>query len=180
MELPLSLTLLSPPEGTGIEIGAIRVLGITRPDASVEVNQFPVEVASDGTFQHDLLLEEGVNSVGAVASDPLGNTAAKTVVVLFISPEAGVPLSVFYPNGLEVTEPYITVIGATRQDAVVGVNGVPVDVNPLGIFTATVPLEEGANLVEVVAVDIGGSVNFQTVVVFYIPDSLREIYTSKN
>ena len=130
--------------------------------------------------KHDLLLEEGVNSVGAIASDPSGNTASKTVVVLFIPTEAGVPLSVFYPNGLEVPEPYITVIGATRQDAVVGINGVPVEVNALGIFTSTVALDEGANLVEVVAVDIDGSVNFQTVVVFYIPDSLREIYTSNN
>ena len=31
-----------------------------------------------------------------------------------------------------------------------------------------------------VAVDIGGSTNFQTVVVFYIPDSLRETYTIPN
>ena len=175
-ELPLALTLLSPNEGAGVEIGAIRVLGLTRPDAVVEVNQSPVPVAADGTFQQDLLLEEGVNTISATARDPNGNTAVQTVPVLFIPGTSGVPLSVFYPNGLEVQEPQITVLGATRQDAVVGVNGVPVAVNALGIFSATVPLDEGANLVEVVAVDIDGSVNFQTVVVFYLPDSFRESY----
>ena len=41
--------------------------------------------------------------------------------------------------------------------------------NNLGIFSTTVPLEEGVNLIEVVAIDLQDNVNFQTVVVFYIP-----------
>ena len=42
-------------------------------------------------------------------------------------------------------------------------------VNELGIFSTTIVLEEGPNLIEVVAVDIQRNVNFQTVVVFYEP-----------
>ena len=48
-------------------------------------------------------------------------------------------------------------------------NGIPVDVNGLGIFSTTVTLEEGANFIEVVATDISGNVRFQTVAVFYLP-----------
>jgi hypothetical protein len=167
--VPLTVTLLSPVEGTGIEIGAVRVLGLTLPDAIVTVNGVTVEVSPDGGFQHDLLLKEGINSIEAVATDQSGQLATENVVVLFIPSAAGVPLSVLFPQGLEVREPNITVIGATRQDAVVGVNRVPVEVNNLGIFSTTVPLEEGVNLIEVVAIDLQDNVNFQTVVVFYIP-----------
>ena len=60
-------------------------------------------------------------------------------------------------------------MGATVPRAVVGVNGVTVDVNEVGIFSTTVALEEGINLVEVVAVDFQEQVNYQSVVVFYIP-----------
>jgi uncharacterized protein YfaP (DUF2135 family) len=156
-------------EGAGIETGAIRVIGLTLPDATVAVNGIPAEVNADGAFQQDLLLEEGINSIEAVATDQSGQITTETVVVLFVPRAAGVPLSVLFPQGLEVSEPDIRVIGATRQDAVVGVNGVPVAVNSLGIFSTTVPLEEGVNLIEVVAVDLEDNVNFQTVVVFYIP-----------
>lgn len=153
-----------------MEIGAVRVLGVTRPDAMVAVNGIPVDVAADGTFQHDLILEEGPNLVEVVATDLLGQAESQSVVVFLVSGVAGLPLSLFYPpDGLEVKDATIKVVGGTRQDAVVGVNGVPAEVNALGIFSATVSLEEGANLIEVVAVDIQENVNFQTLVVFYMP-----------
>ena len=80
------------------------------------------------------------------------------------------PFSLFYPlDGLETAEPAIPVLGGTRADAVVGVNGTPVEVNALGIFSTTVALEEGPNFIEVVATDIRGNVRFQTVAVFYLP-----------
>lgn len=166
----LSLDLLAPAEGADVEVGAVRVLGITSPGAVVMVNGIEADVNSDGTFQHDLVLQEGINSVEALAAQPSGAVASDSVVVLFVPRAAGIPLSVLFPQGVEVSEPRITIIGATRQDAVVGVNGVPVDVNSLGIFSTEVALEVGANLVEVVAVDLDENVNFQTVVVFHIPD----------
>ena len=73
------------------------------------------------------------------------------------------------PDGLETAESAIPLFGGTRADAVVGVNGTPVEVNALGIFSTTVTLEEGPNFIEVVATDIRGNVRFQTVAVFYLP-----------
>jgi uncharacterized protein YfaP (DUF2135 family) len=167
--ISLSLDLLAPSEGAGVEVGAVRVLGITSPNAAVTVNGMGTDVNPDGTFLQDLILQEGINSIEAVATQPSGTTASDSVLVLFVPRAAGIPLSVLFPQGLEVSEPEITIIGATRQDAVVGVNGTPVDVNSLGIFSTEVALELGANLIEVVAVDLDENVNFQAVVVFYIP-----------
>ena len=168
--ISLSLNLLAPSEGAGVQVAAVRVLGVTSPVAAVTVNGTETAVATDGTFQRDLILHEGINSVSAVATGPQGNAVSKTVVVLFVPrADKGVPLSVLFPRGVEVSQPTITIIGATRQDVVLGVNGILVEVNNLGIFSTDVALEEGANLIEVVAVDLEENVNFQTVVVFYFP-----------
>ena len=79
------------------------------------------------------------------------------------------PFSLLYPkDGLVVTEASIPVVGVTFPGAIVGVNGIPVEVNELGVFSTTVPLKKGANLIEVVATDMR-EVRFQTVVVFYTP-----------
>ena len=163
------LELWSPMDGAETKTGVVRVLGKTQIDAAVAVNGIPIDVASDGTFQRDLLLQEGANLIEVVSTDLLGQSASESVAVFSTSSTAGLPLSLFYPpDGLEVREPKVTVIGGTRQDAVVGVNGVPVGLNALGIFSTDVSLEEGANLIEVVTTDIEEMVNFQTVAVFYL------------
>ena len=168
--VPLVLKLLAPQDGAGVETGALRVLGQTRVDAAVGINGVPVEVSADGSFTQDISLEEGINLVEVVAADLTGQTAAEQAMVFFITTAAGLPFSLSYPpDGLETAEPTIPIIGGTRADAVVGVNGTPVEVNGLGIFSTTVTLEEGPNFIEVVATDIQGNVRFQTVAVFYLP-----------
>ncbi len=164
------MELLAPQDGLGVETGVMRVLGRTRVDAIVGINGDPVEVSADGIFTHDLLLEEGINLVEVVVADLSGQTAAEQPAVFFISTTAGLPFALYYPpDGLESSERTISVIGGTRPDAVVGVNGDPVDINALGIFSTSLALEEGPNFIEVVATDIQGNVRFQTVGVFYLP-----------
>ena len=153
-----------------METDAVRVLGITRADAVVGINGVPVEVTSDGSFAYDLQLEEGINLVEVIVTDLSGQTASEQVAVFFISTTAGLPFALFYPpDGLEVSAETILVTGGTRLDAVVGINGTPVEINALGIFSTTVTLEDGPNFIEVVATDIQGNVRFQTVAVFYLP-----------
>ncbi len=166
----LTLEVLAPLDGAGVEIGAVRVLGRTRPDAVVGVNGTPVTPAADGSFQYDVLLEAGPNLIEVVATDVTGTVLSRELAVFAVAPTAALPLSIFYPpDGVEVDQPSINVVGGARQDAIVGVNGTPVEVNSLGIFAAEVPLESGANLIEVVAADINDNVSFQTVVVFRTP-----------
>ncbi len=157
-------------DGASSEIRAIRVLGKTRMDAVVGINGIPVEVAADGSFQHDTVLDEVENAIEVVAEGLPGEAELRSAVVLFAPPTAGLPFTVFYPlDGLEVNQPNLPVIGGTRADAAVGVNGSPVDVNVLGLFSTTVSLDIGANLIEVVASDVQGNVRFEAVAVFYLP-----------
>ena len=164
------LELLAPKDGTGVEVDAVRVMGKTRVDAVVTINGILVDISADGTFQHDLDLEAGANLVEVVASTLSGAAAARDAAVFFISTSAGLPFTLFYPpDGLSVSEPEVLVVGGTSPEAVVGVDGIPVDINSSGIFSTSVTLEEGGNFIEVLATDIDGNVRFQTVAVFYLP-----------
>ena len=86
--------------------------------------------------------------------------------MFIVSTAAGLPFSLLYPpDGLELFEPQVDVMGVTRPDAVIGVNGVPLQTNCLGIFFTTVTLEEGPNLIEIVATDIS-SIKGDVVTIF--------------
>ncbi len=169
MEEPLTLQVLTPPDSIGVEVGATRVAGITSGNV-IGINGIPVEVLEDGTFQRDLTLIDGVNLIEVTASGPGGQTTSRQLVVFYVSPTAGLPFTLLYPpDGLTVSQPEVNVLGVTTLDAIVGVNQIPVEINSLGVFSASVALEEGANLVEVVATNIQGNIRFQTVAVFYTP-----------
>ncbi len=125
---------------------------------------------ADGQFEFDLILRDGVNLNEVVASESAERSVSRQFVVFSVASTAGLPFSLTYPPDGHVSgEPFVRVIGVTRPDVVVGVNQASADVNALGIFESEMPLEEGDNLIEVVAVDIQGNVRFQTVVVFYFP-----------
>jgi uncharacterized protein YfaP (DUF2135 family) len=167
---PLTLELLYPVDGASSEIPAVTVLGKTRADAVIEIDGVPVEVAADGSFRRDMVLGEGENEIEATAESLSGEAKVQPMIVLYSPPTDGLPFSVFYPpDGLEVNQPNLPVIGGTRADAAVAVNGSPVEVNVLGLFSATVPLEQGANLIEVVSADVQEDVRFEALVVFYLP-----------
>ena len=79
---------------------------------------------------------------------------------------------------LEIAEPAdesvistgtVAVRGSTTVDAVVSVNGAVVEVDAQGSFEAIVTLEEGPNLIEVVASDLTGAGESVDIVVVYIP-----------
>ena len=79
---------------------------------------------------------------------------------------------------IEITEPAdesvvsmdtVAVRGTTTADAVVSVNGAVVEVDAQGSFEAIVTLEEGPNLIEVVASDLTGAGESIDIVVVYIP-----------
>lgn len=62
-----------------------------------------------------------------------------------------------------------TVFGRTRVDAAVSVNDELVDVDQDGIIEAEVSLEEGPNVIEIVASISGGQEESAVLTVFYIP-----------
>ena len=178
-ELPLELAVMVPEDGTAtpqdeesaefiVGTWGIPVVGTTRVDAVVTVDGTPVEVNEDGMFIHSVGLTEGPNLVEVTASDLLGNQRTISVVVYQVS--ATIPLHIFWPSSdATINSASVPVIGATNVDAVVTVNGIPVDVDVLGVFSILVTLEEGPNAIEVTASDLMGYVHSQTVVVFRTP-----------
>jgi len=147
----------------------IPIIGTTRVDAVVTVDGTLVEVNEDGMFVHSVGLSEGPNLVTITASDLLGNKRIISMVVYLVL-RAGIPLYVYWPvDNNTVNNASILVIGASNVDAVVTVNGVPAEVDALGLFSTSVTLEEGPNAIEVIASDIRGNVRSQTVVVFRMP-----------
>ena len=138
---PVTLEVLTPLDSIGVEVGAVRVAGITSGN-EIGINGIPVEVFEDGTFLRDLTLIDGVNLIEVMASEPGGQTTSRQLVVFFVSPTAGLPFTLLYPpDGLAVSQPQVKVLGVTTLDAIVGVNQIPVEVNSLGIFSALVALE---------------------------------------
>ena len=84
------------------------------------------------------------------------------------------------PQGffLEVTEPQdetvvnvspIRISGSTFPEAQVSVNGELIDVNGQGNFAAMVELEEGPNVIEVIATDYEGNEENCILAVIYAP-----------
>ena len=91
------------------------------------------------------------------------------------SPSPEPPQQVF---SLEVTEPQdesvvdtspIPVRGITSPGAEVSINGELIDVDGQGSFAAMVELEEGPNVIEVVATDYEGNEEYCIVAVIYAP-----------
>ena len=169
--LPLPfLDLLFPQDGSILEVAAVRVRGNTQIGAAATVNGAPVEIQADGNFQSDLALNGGLNTINVVVTDQSGQSNSRNAAVFVVPTDAPLPFNVFYPrDGIEVRQRDLPVSGVTKPDAVVLVNGISVEVNALGIYSAVVVLEDDTNLIEVVATDIFGNLRSQTIAVFYTP-----------
>ena len=63
----------------------------------------------------------------------------------------------------------IALNGLTRPDAVVSVNGVIVDVDSTGAFSAVVTLQPAPNLIEIVASDFQGNKVSAVLTIIYVP-----------
>ncbi len=63
----------------------------------------------------------------------------------------------------------VEVRGRTSPDAVVSINGELVEVDEEGNFTMMVVLEEGPNIIEVIASDLEGNQESRTLVIMYVP-----------
>jgi hypothetical protein len=80
-----------------------------------------------------------------------------------------IPLTVTQP--LDETTVYtadLVVKGQTNSDAVVSVDGITVEVGADGKFSTTVTLEEGPNLIEVLASDFEGNEGSAVRTVIYV------------
>ena len=82
---PADLEITTPSEGQkfGSENQKIKVVGKTDADAKVYVNDHVVILQSDGTFEYQITLKEGENTIKVKAVDPAGNEMVKEIKVTF-------------------------------------------------------------------------------------------------
>lgn len=83
----MELTLSSPKDGVeffGKNNQVIDLVGeVNKPDSQVIINNSFVVVERDGKFVHRFQLASGNNEIKIVASDKAGNTAEKTIKILY-------------------------------------------------------------------------------------------------
>ena len=86
-------------------------------------------------------------------------------------PEPELTLELLEPGELEVIteESRIELVGSTRVDAIVTINETVVEPDGDGLFSLTVDLEEGPNIIEIVASVASGEQKDLVLVIIYIP-----------
>jgi hypothetical protein len=174
----LFLKVSEPLDESVVTASPIRVSGTTISEAVVSISGEIVEVDEQGKFTTMVTLEEGPNIIEVIASDLEGNEVSTILAIIYSALPTATPtppvvgglfLDVMEPQDEStVTISPVSVSGTTIPDAVVSVNGEIVEVDNQGNFTMMVTLEEGPNIIEIVASDLEGNEVSKILAIFYI------------
>ena len=142
--------------------------------AQLEVNGFSetLTLASDGSFNTDVALSEGSNSLVVSATDEYGNTGTESTETVVDTTAPDVSLSVVeetLTSSVEVSGSVSDENGIQTVELTVNGDGQSISVGNDGTFTVTVPLESGENTVELSAVDSFNNENTTQKTVTYTP-----------
>jgi len=163
---PPTLQLANVPNGLRVRENALTIEGATDPDANVFVtgNPQPVQVDGQGHFAFLYRLSEGPNLLEIRAADPAGNSAVlrRDISLVVTPPEVVIASPV---DDAFLNQSLITVSGQASPNVTLTVNEIPVQVGEDGAFNHQLNLEEGDNLIRVVATDDVGNVTLQEMVV---------------
>lgn len=153
---PPEITVNSHTNDQWTNESLINVTGVVPSAESLKINGQEAPISQDGSFQHEVILQEGANNIRIEATDDVGNVGTQEFLVhrkttpprLTVNIEEG---ETFQQSELQVT-------GQTEPGATVLIGGQAIAVSPLGEFQAAVSLLNGDNLLEVTARDQAGNV----------------------
>ncbi len=147
------------------------VHGVTSRGGTVTVNGNAALVDRDGRFQAEVTLSPGINVTIVVAANAAGNQVSKSVTITFEAPSAeAFFLVITQPKDQSiVSSSTVSLSGRTAPGAVVSVNGVGVEVDELGVFSTVVKLEQGPNIIDVVATNPDGRILSSVIAVIFRP-----------
>ena len=167
----LLLDIRGPEDGSTVQIDGIVVHGVTVVDALVSVNGEVVDVDVEGGFQVVVALEPGENVIEIVARDSSGNRneVRLTVTSLVLPPQPFFLLITQPETQSIVAQKNIVLAGRTSSGSIVSVNGVSVPVDAPGIFSSTITLSEGPNIIDVLATSNEGDVLSSIIAIIYRP-----------
>lgn len=155
--------ITSPEDGSFTNKDQVKVEGTSAPDTDVIILNGDEEAAtttadSQGKFAADVSLQEGENVLTAKASTEQGQTGASEPVTIILDQEKP-ELSITSPADKSKTnKETVTVKGTVSDDNLdwVKVNGKKADVKD-GAFSHRILLEQGENVIKVVAQDKAGN-----------------------
>ena len=156
------LTVTAPVDKLATNNATLAVTGTATDVGSgiktVTVNGSPVTMGVGGSFNSNVTLAAGTNTITMIATDTAGNIT--TVIRLVTQDQAGPVLTVSAPvNGFITNNASLAVTGtATAGSGIktLTVNGSPVSV-VAGAFSTNVTLVAGTNTITVVATDNAGN-----------------------
>ena len=150
------LDILAPTPGFATSSSSVTVQGRTERSATVTVASSSVNVDDTGAFSAVVALADGANVIDVTAVDANGNTARTSITV--IRDSAAPSISVLRSSAGVLTNKDLTVIsGVVSEAASLTVAGIPATVRADGSFEVPVSLVEGANTINLVAVDAAGN-----------------------
>jgi len=177
---PPTIQITSPSDNSFSNNTEIIITGTASDSGSgvksVEINSNPAIFAND-SFNTTVKLEEGKNVITITIIDRAGN---ETTATLNIIRDIKAPaILIGSPNdNSTVDKETLSVSGSVIDENIdtVKVNGkiVSVDTNN-GLFDTTIKLQEGKNVITIVAIDKAGNSNSQTATVYYKKPQLATV-----
>ena len=170
------LDVQGPEDNAAVRADSVVVHGFARADAVVQVNEERVELDGTGRFSRLIDLSPGFNTIIVVAETPDGASerATLSVISLLLPPQPFFLIITEPEDQSSVAHPTIPLVGRTTAGTVVTVNGVAVPVDVSGVFSTTVALKPGPNLIEVRGTSADGEQLNALVAVIYreVPSAL--------
>ena len=165
------LDVRGPEDDSAVRADSVVVHGYAHMDAKVQINDMSVPLDDTGRFSQLVDLSPGFNTITVEAEIPDGETESATisVVSLLLPPQ---PFFLIITEPLDQTfavHPTIPLVGRTTAGTVITVNGVAVPVDVSGVFSTTVTLEPGPNIIEVLGTSTDGEELDALVAVIYRP-----------
>ena len=165
------LDVRGPEDDSAVRADSVVVHGYAHMDAAVQINDMSVPLDETGRFSQLVDLSPGFNTITVEAEITDGETESATisVVSLLLPPQ---PFFLIITEPLDQTfavHPTIPLVGRTTAGTVITVNGVAVPVDVSGVFSTTVTLEVGPNIIEVLGTSTDGEELDALVAVIYRP-----------
>lgn len=161
------LDVRGPLDGAVVQTGSVVVHGFANAASEVQVNGQTTEIDEEGHFQRVVELSPGLNNIQVVASGQNGESRSATlnVISLALPPQPFFLLITQPPeNQRFVTHPDVLLAGRTTPETMVSVNGVAIPVDVVGVFSTTITLDPGPNIINVLGTNIDGEVVSETII----------------
>jgi hypothetical protein len=149
---------------------------------TVQVNSisFPVTLPTSSTWQSNVVLQEGSNTIIATGEDPSFNIATVTAIVVLDTLVPGAPVvkqilpaePTYYNDGspnVFTNQPNETLVGDKEGDTAIWINDVEVlPSDPNDTFSIPITLAEGANQLRLKTKDLAGNFSAEIIVNIFV------------